>query len=398
MLNPRLDLLSDYPFQRLRDLLAGTAPNPDLKPITMSIGEPQHAYPSLVAETLAANAHLYGKYPPANGPLELRQAAVDWLNRRYGLPAGMVDAERNVIALSGTREGLYMLASVAVPPEKRGKRPLVLMPNPFYQVYAGAAVTAGADPLYVPALPERNFLPDFHALPADVLARTALVYVCSPANPQGAVADLDYLERLIELAREHDFLLAIDECYAEIYSDRPPPGGLEACRRMGGNLSNVIVFHSLSKRSSVPGLRSGFCAGDPRAIAAFGKLRAYSSAPSPLPVSAAAAALWRDEAHAVANRLLYQEKFALAERILGNRFGFYKPAGGFFLWLDVGDGEAAARELHARAAITALPGLYLTRADAPDADRAGRPYLRVALVNDLGTTAEALARIADTLG
>lgn len=397
MLNPRLDELKDYPFQRLRNLLEGVKPPDGLRPIVMSIGEPQHAYPDLVGEVLAANRHLYGKYPPANGTAELRAAIADWLRMRYRLPEGMIEAERHVLPLAGTREGLFMLASVVVPPEKRGRRPAVCMPNPFYQCYAGAAVTAGAEPVFVPALAERRFLPDFAALAPELLARTALVYFCSPANPQGSVAGLDYLRELILMAREYDFVLALDECYAEIYNDQPPPGGLEAAASLGGDLRNLLVFHSLSKRSSVPGLRSGFCAGDPAIVQAFVKLRGYASAPSPLPVSAAAAALWREESHVAENRRLYQEKFRLAESVIGNRFGFYRPAGGFFLWLDVGDGEAAARRLHGEAAITALPGEYLTRDDGSGL-AAGKPYLRLALVHGLEETREALGRLAETLG
>lgn len=398
MLNPRLDLLTDYPFERLRHLLSKVEPPAGLKPIVMSIGEPQHPVPSLVADVLNNHPHQhFGKYPPVRGPLDLRQAIVDWLARRYRLPDPMLDPERNVIALAGTREGLFLLAQVVVPPVIKGQRPAVLMPNPFYQCYAGAAITAGADPIYLPALAESRFLPNFHELSPDLLARTALLYFCSPANPQGSVAELDDLTYLIELAREYDFVLAVDECYAEIYTDKPPTGALEACARLGGDMSNVIVFHSLSKRSSVPGLRSGFCAGDSKIIEAFGKLRAYAGAPSPLPISAVAAALWRDETHVIENRRLYQEKFNLAERIIGNRFGFYKPAGGFFLWLDVENGEMAAQKLYTQAAITTLPGLYLTRANEPSAEAVGKPYLRIALVNDINETHEALKRLADTL-
>jgi N-succinyldiaminopimelate aminotransferase len=397
MLNQRLDLLKDYPFQRLRDLIADVTPPAGLTPIAMSLGEPQHPYPDLLGQVLQQNQHLYGKYPPLAGTLEFCQAAADWLQRRYRLPAGMIEPSRHVLPLSGTREGLFMIALAAVPPQKAGRQPLVLMPNPFYQCYAAGAIAAGAEPLYLPALAERRFMPNFAGLSEATLARTALVYLCSPANPQGTVADENYLSELIKLARAHDFVLVLDECYAEIYNDVPPTGGLEVCARLGGSMKNVLVFHSLSKRSSVPGLRSGFCAGDPDLIAAFLKLRSFAGAGIPLPLQAAAAALWNEDTHAAANRELYREKFRIAESILGNRFGFYKPPGGFFLWLDVGDGEKAAKELFRRSGVTVLPGRYLTKEDG-DGAAAGRPYIRVALVNDAATTREALERLRDTLG
>lgn len=395
MLNPRLDQLTDYPFQRLRALLAPLRPKEGITPVSMSIGEPRHPYPDFVGDILQANRHLYGKYPPVNGTPELRQAIAAWLRRRYHLADQAIDADAHILPLSGTREGLYMLAQAVVPPRKGGAVPIVAMPNPFYQCYAGAAVVAGGEPVFVPALPEQNFLPDFTRLETDWLNRLALVYLCSPANPQGSVADFSYLSDLITLAQKHDFVLAVDECYAEIYNDAPPIGALEVAARTGLGFDNLVVFHSLSKRSSVPGLRSGFCAGDAKIIAALTKLRGYGGAPSPLPISMAATALWQDEHHVIANRALYREKFDLAEKILGNRFGFYKPAGGFFLWLDVGDGETAAKRLYEKAALTVLPGAYLTRAGTDDA--AGRPYLRVALVGDLEETRTALSRLGEVL-
>jgi N-succinyldiaminopimelate aminotransferase len=396
MLNPRLTLLPDYPFERLRGLLDPLDPAPGLEPIAMSLGEPQHPYPDMVARVLAENSHLYGKYPPAAGTPEFRAAVTDWLNRRYALPDGMLNVDRHVAPCAGTREALFRCAFIAVPPEKAGRQPAVLMPNPFYQCYAGAAVAAGAEPVYLRADRDNGFLPDFAGLPEETLARTALVYVCTPSNPQGTIADIDYLKELIGLARQFDFMLVVDECYAEIYSAAPPPGALQACAEMGGDVSNVLVFHSLSKRSNVPGLRSGFVAGDPELLRLYRRLTEYGGNPSPLPVYAAATALWRDEAHVDANRALYAEKFDMAERVLSNRFGFYRPAGGFFLWLDVGDGEAAARELWTRAAVRVLPGGYLT-ADDPNHPSPGNRFIRVAMVHDAPVTAEALQRISNTL-
>jgi succinyldiaminopimelate transaminase len=395
MLNPRLALLPDYPFERLRGLLNPLTPPNAREPIVMSLGEPQHAYPALVQETLAANAHLYGKYPPVAGTPEFRQATAAWLARRYGLPEGMIEADHHIVPVSGTREGLFQCAFLAVPPQKAGRQPAVLMPNPFYQCYAGAALAAGAEPIYLPATRETGFFPDLAALSDEMLDRTAMLYLCSPANPQGAVASLDQLAHLVKLARERDFVLVMDECYAEIYTGAPPPGALEACARLGGSLKNVLVFHSLSKRSNVPGLRSGFVAGDPELIRLFLRIREYGGNPSPLPIYAAATALWREESHVEANRRLYAEKFDMAERVLGNRFGFYRPAGGFFLWLDVGDGEQAARELWTKAAVRVLPGTYLGA--EIDGVNPGKPYIRVAMVHDLDRTAEALRRMAETL-
>ncbi|MBF0374981.1 MAG: aminotransferase class I/II-fold pyridoxal phosphate-dependent enzyme [Alphaproteobacteria bacterium] len=389
MLNDRLDRLSDYPFRRLAELLGPARPGD----LVMSIGEPQHAPPPMVAETLAANASGWGKYPPLDGTPDFRRAVRDWLTRRFGLPEGLVDPDRAVLPVAGTREALYLIAQVACP---GAWRPVALLPNPFYQVYWGAAVMAGAEPLLVPAGPEQGFLPDFESIDPAILDRTAIAWACSPANPQGAVASLDWLKRAVTLARRHDFLLCVDECYSEIWFDRSPAGALQACAALGGGLDNVLVFHSLSKRSSVPGLRSGFVAGDERALAAFARLRSYGGASTPLPVIAAAAALWRDETHVEQNRALYRAKMDSAEEILGGRFGFARPQGGFFLWLDVGDGEAAARTIAEKAAIRVLPGAYLARADE-DGVNPGRSYIRVALVHDLDTTRDALRRIAAAL-
>jgi len=405
MLNPRLDLLSDYPFARLRALLDHEPTPPGITPVNLSIGEPQHAMPTFVAEYLGRDLDGLSRYPTPNGSPDFRAACADWLKRRYHLPEGLIDPERQIVALSGTREGLYMIAQVVVPERKgpKNERPLVLMPNPFYQTYVGAAVSAGGEPYFVPATPENGFLPDFAGLPRDVLARTALVYLCSPANPQGTVAGIDYMTRLIELAREHDFVIAFDECYAEIYDKVPPPGGLEAAMSLSGGrasdgaLKNVVVFHSLSKRSSVPGLRSGFCAGDPVITQAFIKLRNYGCAGVPMPVVAASAALWREESHVEQNRALYREKFDIAQSIIGNRFGFFRPAGGFYLWLDVGDSEAVALKIWREAGIRSLPGAYLARPEN-DGERAGKPYLRLALVADVPTTRAALQRFSNTLG
>ncbi|MEW5727257.1 MAG: aminotransferase class I/II-fold pyridoxal phosphate-dependent enzyme [Pseudomonadota bacterium] len=386
MLNDRLDQLTDYPFQRLADLLGGAA-TPDA--VVMSIGEPQHAPPPLVARVLADKAALWGKYPPANGSPDFRQAVAEWLVRRFRLPADMVDPDRAVLPVAGTREALYLIAQTVVTPGAR--RDVVLLPNPFYQVYVGAAVMAGAQPVFMPGSEGGLGQPDLEALPAELLDRTALAYLCTPANPQGTVASLERLKRAVLLARRHGFVLAVDECYSEIWDRHQPAGALEACAALGGGLDNVVVFHSLSKRSSVPGLRSGFVAGDPKLMAAFQRLRSYGGAATPLPILAAAAALWRDEAHVDENRALYRAKVDIAERLLDRRFGFHRPEGGFFLWLDVGDGEKAAVELWRQGRIRVLPGKYLAR------DGVGDRFIRVALVHDLDTTERALTRMAEIL-
>lgn len=395
--NRRLDSLSDYPFQRLAALLEDL-PVPADGGIAMSIGEPQHAAPALLTEEAARHAALWTKYPPVAGTPDFRAAVAAWATRRYALPEGMVEADRHILPVAGTREGLYMIGQAAIPQEPGQRPPLVIMPNPFYQPYLAGAVMAGAEPLMLTADASTGFLPDVTALPGDVLDRAAMLIFCSPANPQGAVATLEQWIALVERARAHDVLLVADECYSEIWTHSPPPGALEACKALGGSLDNVVVFNSLSKRSSVPGLRSGFVLGDAEVIRRFSRLRSYSAAGTALPLLAAATALWRDEAHVDENRALYQAKMALADRILGPVLGRDRisPDGGFFLWLDVGDGEAMTRRLWAEAGIKALPGRYLTQDDA-DGSNAGAPFIRIALVHDLETTERALRKIADVL-
>src|SRR5437763_6167058 len=297
-LNPQLDTLSDYPFEVLRTLLNPVTPRVNDPPILMSLGEPQHQPPLLLAETLAANADKWNQYPPMAGTAELRQAIVAWLNRRYRLPAGALDPDRNILTLAGTKEGLYLFSSLVVPREKAGRQPIVLVPNPYYLVYNGAATMAGAEAVFLDATRDNRFMPDLAAIPRETLERTALFYLCSPANPQGTVASLDYLKQAIAVAREYDFVLAVDECYAEIYDRAPPSGALEACAALGDGFDNVVVFHSLSKRSSAAGLRSGFVAGSPKLIAHYSHLRSYGGGQVAVPVQPAAAPAGREEAPA----------------------------------------------------------------------------------------------------
>jgi len=395
MHNDRLDTLTDYPFDRLRNLLRGIEPPSAVAPVLMHIGEPKHEPPAFIASIVSEHAHDWRRYPPSNGTEIFRQTVVEWLNRRYRLPADMLDPARHVALVAGTREALFLAALTAVPTAKNGRTPAVLMPNPFYPVYLGAAELAGGEAVLLPASSADDFQPDFAALAPELLDRTALAYLNTPSNPQGLVADLDRLTTAIRLARRHDFILAVDECYAEIYTGDPPPGGLEACAALDGTCANVLVFHSLSKRSSAPGLRSGFVAGDPAFIERFLHLRQYAGALVPLPVVAASCALWQDEDHVEANRALYRQKFALAAQTFGDRPAT-RPAGGFYLWFDVGDGEAAAQDLWAGAGIQVMPGAYLARGEADS--NPGAPYIRAALVHDLDTTRAALTRMAETLG
>jgi aspartate/methionine/tyrosine aminotransferase len=299
------------------------------------------------------------------------------------------------MALNGTREGLFNAALALIPEHKRGRRPAVLIPNPFYQVYAVGALAAGAEPVFVPATEATGFLPDYAALPPDILDRTVAAFICSPANPQGAIAPAGYLADLLALAERHDFRILSDECYAELWRHAPPPGILEVAAACGADPERALAFHSLSKRSNLPGLRSGFVAGGPRAIAALRRLRAYAGAPLPEPLQAVAAAVWADEAHVVANRALYARKYALADDILAGFPGYRAPDGGFFLWLQVADGEAAALKLWRETGVRVLPGAYLAR--TVDGRNPGADRIRVALVAPEDATRDGLARLAACL-
>src|SRR5258708_158839 len=291
--------------------------------------------------------------------------------------------------MPGSREPLFMAALIAVPPERRGKRPVVLIPNPAYHVYAGAAALAGAEAVFLPATKETGFLPDLDAIPEAALDRAALFYLCTPANPQGKAADLAYLKKAIALARARGFVLVVDECYAEIYDRTPPAGVLEAAAALGGDLKNLAATHSLSKRSSAPGLRSGFVVAHPDLIKGFSDMIGYAGAGVPVPTLAASVALWSDDAHVETNRALYRANFDAAQQIFGERFGFYRPDGGFYLWLDVGDREAAAKRLWAEAAIRTLPGGYTGPLDA-NGRHPGETYIRAALAYDQPPTAPPL--------
>jgi len=396
MYNTNLDKLTDYPFDRLRALLKNIEGPKNKAPMIMSLGEPQHPPPTLLMKTVNKHADQWAKYPPIAGTPDILNAIKDWLIRHYGLKSETINPEKNIIVVSGTREALYMAGSIAIPPLKHQRQPIVLIPNPFYQVYIGSALMNRAKSVYMSATKENGFLPDFQSLDEDTLSRTALAFLCSPSNPQGAVANLEYLKKAILLAREYDFVLAIDECYAEIYDTARPPGGLEACQALGNNYQNVLVFHSLSKRSSAPGLRSGFVAGDQNLIQKFKILRNYGGASVPGPLMAASAALWKDNKHVEKNRALYRQKFDCADQILTGKFDYYRPAGGFYLWLNVGNGEAATKMLWEKAGIRVIPGSYLARKDK-SGENPGAEFIRIALVQKPEFIHEALVRAIDTL-
>ncbi len=390
-----------HPFLRLTALLDGVPPGPSPgpkgKPLLLHVGDPRNAAPDFVAEAIAEAAPGWSRYPPPRGTAAYRAAAVAWLNRRYDLPEGFLDPERHILPLPGTREGLFVTAVVlagsqAGAGEGRGA---ILMPNPAYHVYSGAAAAIGAEAVMVPATAETGFQPEYTSLDPAILQRAALAYLCSPANPQGAVAEAPRQAALIDCARAHGFVAAFDECYSEIYFDAPPPGALQLAAA-SGSLEQVMAFHSLSKRSSAAGLRCGFVAGDPALIDRLDQAFRFGGAGVPLPILAAGTRLWQDEAHVVANRQRYRENFAVAERVLGNRFGARRPAGGFFLWLDVGDGEAAALKLWREAGIRVLPGAYMCGQEGDDS-APGAPYIRIALVDDPELTEAALGRLAEVL-
>ncbi len=388
----RFSNLPDYAFPRLRTLLAGIQPGGERT--IMTIGEPRHALPDFTGPVLAEHVAEFGKYPPNEGTPELLAAISGWIARRHAIEV----APERIVTLNGTREGLFNAALALCPSDKNGRQPAILIPNPFYQVYAVAAAAVGAEAVFVNAGADTGHMPRYGDLDPDLLDRTAIAYLCSPANPQGAIASEDYLQELIALAERHDFLIFADECYSEIWREAPPPGALAVATRMG-LADRVVMFNSLSKRSNLPGLRSGFAAGGPGQIAHMRRLRAYSGAPLPLPVQRVSAAAWNDEDHVTASRALYQQKYAIADRVLGNLPGYQPVQGGFFLWLPVpeqiGDSEDAAKKLWAEAGIQVLPGTYLSRDTA--AGNPGRDFIRVALVATADETEAALNRLKNCL-
>jgi aspartate/methionine/tyrosine aminotransferase len=390
MFPERFSNLPAYAFPRLRALLDHLEPGGPV--VHMTIGEPKHAFPAWVTDEIVAHAEGFNRYPPNDGTSELQAAIAGWIDRRYGVK---VDAATQVMALNGTREGLYNAAMALCPEKKNGQQPLILTPNPFYQVYAVAAQSVGAEARFVPATDASDHLPDIASLSEDDLNRVAIAYICSPANPQGAVADRDYWKTLIALAEKHEFQIFADECYSEIYRDTPPPGALEVAKEVGADPERVLIFHSLSKRSNLPGLRSGFVAGGPESLRRIKQLRAYSGAPLPLPLQKAAEKVWNDEAHVIENRRLYAEKFDLADKIFAGVPGYKSPDAGFFLWMPVEDGEEAALKAWTETGIRVLPGAYLSR--DVNGVNPGKKYIRVALIAPQTEVADALTKLRNCL-
>ena len=393
-----LAALPPGPFAQLATLLGDIKPGK--APISLSIGDPSGQVPGFVTEALVKAAASFGNYPAINGTPDWRQAAGDWLNRRFGL-GGAIDPEQNLLPLNGTREGLFLalfpLMPLAKNGAKEGSKPVVAMPNPFYQCYAAAAISAGAEPVYVAATEQNGFLPDYAALPEDTLKRLVAVYICSPSNPEGAAASQAYWDTLFALADKYDFTVLADECYADIYYGAAPVCALPARLARTSGFSRLLSFHSLSKRSGLPGLRSGIVAGEPKLIGKFRAFRNVAGPQMPGSIQAASAAAWRDEAHVTAARAVYAQKMAAAETILGNRMT--KPDGGFFLWLKVDNGEETTRRLWAEQGIKVLPGAYMGRENEPGKPQSnpGFSYIRVALVSDLSTIMTALERVREIL-
>ncbi len=384
----RFSNLPAYAWPRLRALLDPVQPGGE--PINLTIGEPRHAFPDFVAETIAEHASAFGNYPNNDGAPELLDAISAWLKHRFGIAVPPVQ----IMALNGTREGLYNAAMALLPEEKNG-RPIVLVPNPFYQVYAIAAISVGAEARFLPATAGTGFLPDLTALDADTLNRTTAFYLCSPANPQGAVASREYWKAALALAEQYDFRIFSDECYSEVYRDEKPASGLQMAMETGADPERVVIFHSLSKRSNLPGLRSGFVAGGPESIRRIRQLRAYAGAPLPMPLQHAAAKVWADEDHVETSRLRYVAKYDIANAVFEGIDGCGAPEAGFFLWLPVEDGEAATVELWQETGVRVLPGAYLSR--DVDGLNPGKSYIRVAMVAEEQELQRGLTALRDCL-
>ncbi len=386
----RFSNLPAYAFPRLRALLDHHEPGGEV--VQMTIGEPRHDFPAWVTEVIMENAAGFQKYPPNEGSAELRSAITDWINRRYGVD---LNADTNVMALNGTREGLYNAAMALCPEQKNSQQPIILCPNPFYQAYMVAALSVGAQPHFVPATAVTGHLPDYSGLPSDVLNRTAMAYICSPANPQGAVASHDYWAELIRLAEQYDFRILADECYSEIYRNEAPTGVLTVARELGADPERVTLFNSLSKRSNLAGLRSGLIAGGPETIKRVKQLRSYAGAPLPSPLQAVAAKAWSDEEHVQENRRLYQEKYRIADELFSGVQAYMPPEAGFFLWLPVGDSEKTALKLWQETGVRVLPGAYLSQGDP--GQNPGEDFIRVAMVAPKTELQQGLIKLRDCI-
>lgn len=395
-MNPELDKLHPYPFEKLANLKKGITPNPELEHIALSIGEPKHKAPEFVMDYLQQHLSGVSAYPLTKGIPELRQSITDWLTKRFTLPIDSLNAEEHIIPVNGTREALFAFAQAVIDREHDPlKAPLIVMPNPFYQIYEGAAYLSGAEPFYINTTAENNYLPDFDSVSDETWQQCQLLYICSPGNPTGAVINKATLQKLITLAAQHDFIIASDECYSEIYFDEcnPPVGLLEAAAEMGNtDYSRCVVFHSLSKRSNLPGLRSGFVAGDKEVLTKFLKYRTYHGCAMPIHHQKASIKAWQDEKHVQENRNLYQKKFTDVLEILQPVLDVQKPDASFYLWLKTpSNDEDFARDLFSEQNITVLPGSYLSR--KVDGINPGSQHIRMALVASYDECIEAAQRI-----
>jgi len=388
MINPGIQKLQPYPFEKLAELKAGLKIPQQRRHINLSVGEPRHSPPSFIAEEILTHLHGISRYPATRGELPLRQAIAAWLTRRYNLASYLIDPDRHVLPVNGTREALFAFAQCIIDATEQS---CVLMPNPFYQIYEGAAYLAGAEPWYVPQGPNESYLPDIDSVPNAVWQRCRLIYLCNPANPAGTVMDRAQLQRILELSDRYGFVVASDECYSEIYLDEddPPPGLLQVAAQVGNTeFSGCIVFHSLSKRSNVPGLRSGFVAGDQQLISNFLRYRTYHGCAMPLHTQAASGKAWADEEHVRQNRVLYRAKFDAVIPVLETVFSVNRPAGGFYLWPRMTtDDRDFARELYRRYAVTVVPGQFLSR--RVSGYDPGANHIRMALVAPLDECIEA---------
>jgi N-succinyldiaminopimelate aminotransferase len=393
-MNPSLDLLKPYPFERLSELKKSLNPNGKLKHIPMSMGEPTHKPPGFIFEAITENFTALAKYPTTRGLPELRKSLSNWIQKRYNLKEDQINPETQVLPVNGTREALFSFAQAVI--DKREKDPLVIMPNPFYQIYEGAAILAGATPFFVNACERTYHIPEYNSIPKSIWRHCQLLYLCSPGNPSGEVIDKPLLQYLIKIAHEHNFIIASDECYSEIYNEehRPPPGLLEAANDMGvTDFKNLIVFNSLSKRSNIPGLRSGFVAGDADIIQKFFLYRTYHGSAMSIPTQHASIACWNDEQHVIENRQAYREKYKNFIEILSPVLDIYAPPASFYIWLKVpcGDDEKFTSKLYEDQHITVLPGSFLSRTTGHA--NPGLGYVRIALVASLEDCIEAAKRI-----
>lgn len=391
-MNPQLFKLHSYPFEKLNALKQGIQPPDHLAPIALSIGEPKHPTPELIHQALISHLSGLAQYPSTKGLPELREAIAEWISRRFAIPPSAITAEHHILPVAGTREALFSFAQAVIDPTES---PLIVMPNPFYQIYEGAALLAGAEPYYLNTTADNDYLPDFDAVPASVWQRCQLLYLCSPGNPTGAVIDLQTQQKLIELADRFDFIIASDECYSEIYQDEnnPPPGLLEAAYTMGNSsFKRCISFQSLSKRSNAPGLRSGFVAGDADILKSYFQYRTYHGCALPVTTQHASIAAWQDEDHVLHNRRLYRQKFSLFQDIVGTVCDVNCPSASFYIWLKtpISD-ESFTRQLFEQQNVTVLPGSYLSR--TAHGINPGSGHVRIALVASVEECTQAAQRI-----